>query len=114
MILFIFRKKFKVALIMKSLAKKITLLTLIAVIQVGFVAGITEASPFHADKGPTQVQFYDRGPGGPDGPPPPPPGPDGGPPPPPPGPNGPPPPPPDGPDGPPPPPPHHHHHHWDN
>ena len=103
MILFIFRKKFKVALIMKSLAKKITLLTLIAVIQVGFVAGITEASPFHADKGPTQVQFYDRGPGGPDGPPPPPPGPDGGPPPPPPGPN-----------GPPPPPPHHHHHHWDN
>lgn len=99
---------------MKSLAKKITLLTLIALVQVGFVAGITEASPFHADKGPTQVQFYDRGPGGPDGPPPPPPGPDGGPPPPPPGPNGPPPPPPDGPDGPPPPPPHHHHHHWDN
>ncbi|SEJ82242.1 hypothetical protein SAMN05660742_11863 [Propionispira arboris] len=92
---------------MKSLAKKITLLTLIAVIQVGFVAGITEASPFHADNSPAQVQFYDRGSGGPDGPPPPA-GPDGPPPPPP--------IPPDGPDGPPPPPPHHHHHHhqWDN
>jgi len=76
---------------MKSLAKKITLLTLIALVQVGFVAGITEASPLH--NGPAQVQFYDGGPGGPDGPPPPPPG---------------------GPDGPPPPPPHHHHHHWDD
>jgi len=94
---------------MKSLAKKITLLTLIALVQVGFVAGITEASPFHADNSPAQVQFYDRGPGGPDGPPP-----YGPPPPPPDGPYGPPPPPPDGPDGPPPPPPHHHHHHWDD
>ena len=81
---------------MKSLAKKITLLTLMALVQVGFVAGITEASPLHADKGQAQVQFYDGGPGGPDGP------------------YGPPPPPPGGPDGPPPPPPHHHHHHWDD
>ena len=75
---------------MKSLAKKITLLTLIALVQVGFVAGITEASSLHAGNG--QVQFYDGGPGGPDGPPPPPP---------------------DGPNGPPPPTPHHHHH-WDD
>ena len=95
---------------MKSLAKKITLLTLMALVQVGFVAGITEASPLHADKGQAQVQFYDGGPGGPDGPPPP----YGPPPPPPDGPYGPPPPPPDGPDGPPPPPTHHHHHHWDD
>jgi hypothetical protein len=76
---------------MKNLAKKITLLTLIALVQVGFVAGITEASPLHADNAPAQVQFYD---GGSDGPPPPPPA----------DPNGPPPPPPKPP----------HHHQWDD
>lgn len=82
---------------MKNLAKKITLLALIALVQVGFAAGITEASPLHADNGPAQVQFYDGGPGGPDGPPPPPPA----------DPNGPPPPPPQPPNPP-------HHHQWDD
>ena len=81
---------------MKNLAKKITLLALIALVQVGFAAGITEASPLHAN-GPAQVQFYDGGPGGPDGPPPPPPA----------DPNGPPPPPPQPPHPP-------HHHQWDD
>jgi uncharacterized membrane protein len=33
---------------MENLAKEITLLTLIALVQVVFVAGITEASPFHS------------------------------------------------------------------
>lgn len=55
---------------MNHFAKKITLLTLISVIQLGFAVGFTEASPLHTNNDSSaQVQFYegpgDPGPGNP-------------------------------------------------
>jgi len=55
---------------MNHFAKKITLLTLISVIQLGFAVGFTEASPLHFNNDSSaQVQFYegpgDPGPGNP-------------------------------------------------
>lgn len=50
---------------MNHFAKKITLLTLISVIQLGFAVGFTEASPLHFNNDSSaQVQFYE-GPGDP-------------------------------------------------
>ena len=50
---------------MNHFAKKITLLTLISVIQLGFAVGFTEASPLHTNNDSSaQVQYYE-GPGDP-------------------------------------------------